>query len=718
MQRFVHSARLLSLCRCPYAHLSSSGSWFKGQVFAIEACGFTSISRGNENRKPRCNESSKAKRPLNPPARRRPRVSVWKFVKRTEAIERILQLLNAISGWDDAQTPLAISTLRVPLNRYTVSEVIRLCPCAEIALHFLQWLVKEEDFDADGYVYSSIIFRLGKAGKFEEMEEVAVVAIRDGKVSAITFTTLISAYRRANDLDGAVRTWQSMLKHNIQPSSAAYTVMIDMYGRMKMYEEAGDCYYQLVHSSVGPTIKTCSVLIYHLVEAGKQDAALDIFNNLKKVKLRPNRVTFAYLMLGYAKAGDVNSVLKLIEDFKEYGHSPYDLGESFRSTLSYLVKEGRVDDAIKAMQTGWPDASIRKIKAKIAELKRESLEDVSSSDASLQVDTDEEELEYDGVNLMVLHSRDQDGKSILNVLAFVRCLTVWSSGAEKSLDRLNVNWDCRLVSEVLARIKRVDSAWMFYKWVARKSGYRHDRYTCGKMVRMLLRARQFTCARHLLNEAENNNLKLPVKSYLNLLKHCGPANQASLATEVFQKLKVSGLVLDEAFYKSYIHTLHNCGQHWRVASACAEMKKAGFSLDKTMHSLLVTSFIRAGKLDIAKKLSKQMRAAGFCPDVDMLSYLFRVFHERGKLEKAEKVFKGMQQCGMKPAFHICEAMTQILSTLGRIEEADMLKGEIQTSCSRGARVKIHRREWLLYYHSVFVNSFKDDSKVEVMMAAG
>ncbi|MCO5591574.1 hypothetical protein L7F22_045561 [Adiantum nelumboides] len=125
-----------------------------------------------------------------------------------------------------------------------------------------------------------------------------------------------------------------MLKHGIQPSPSAFTIMIDVYGKMKMYEEAAGIYYcQLVHSSVGPTIKTCTVLINHLVEAGKQDAALNILKNLTKVKLRPNWVTYAYLIMGYAKAGNMNGVLKLIEDFKEYGHSPYDSGESFRSTL-------------------------------------------------------------------------------------------------------------------------------------------------------------------------------------------------------------------------------------------------------------------------------------------------------------------------------------------------------------------------------------------------
>ncbi|MCO5595963.1 hypothetical protein L7F22_050015 [Adiantum nelumboides] len=532
------------------------------------------------------------------------------------------------------------------------------------------------DVEADSYVNSSLIFRLGKASKFEEMEEVAAFAIKIGKASAVTFTSLMSAYRRVNNLEGAVQTWQSMLKHGIQPSPSAFTVMIDVYGRMKMYEEAAGVYYQLVHLSVGPTIKTCSVLINHLVEAEKQDAALDTFKNLTKVKLRPNRVTYAYLIMGYAKAGNMNGVLKLIEDFKEYGHSPYDLGESFRSTLSYLVK-------------------------------REPLEEVSSPDMSLQADSDEEDKDNDDVdeeNLILLHSRDHDKKSIMSVLAFIGCLTVWTSATGKALDRVEVQWDCHLVSDVLHRVKQVDSAWKFHRWVAKKPGYCHDRYTCGKMLRLLLRRQQFTRARHLLREAKENNMNIPIK-YLNFLKHCGLGKQANFAIEVFEKLKVSGLDLDESFYKSYLHTLHKCGQHWRAASVCAEMRKAGFSLDKTMYSLLITGFIRAGKLNIAKQLSEQMRAAGFCPDVLMLSYLFRVFHERGKLKKAKRVFKGMQQCGMRLSFHIYESMTQILSSMGRQDEADMLKGECEALISRGSRNKTDRQEWLLYYHSELMARF-------------
>ncbi|MCO5601756.1 hypothetical protein L7F22_055881 [Adiantum nelumboides] len=377
------------------------------------------------------------------------------------------------------------------------------------------------------------------------MEEVAAFAIRIGKTSTVTFTSLMSAYRRVNNLEGAVQTWQSMLKHGIQPSPSAFTIMIDVYGRMKMYEEAAD-------------------------------AALNIFKNVTKVKLRPNRVTHVYLIMGYAKAGNLNGVLKLIEDFKEYGHSPYDLGESFRSTLSYLVKEGRVDDAIKVMKTGWPGASITEIQAKIAEFRRKPLEEVSSPDMSLQADSDEEDKDNNDVdekNLILLHSRDHNKKSILNVLAFIRCLTIWTSTTGKALDRVEVRWNCHLVSDVLHRVKQVDFAWKFYLWVAKKPGYCHDRYTCGKMLRLLLRRQQFTHARHLLRETEENNMNLPIKSYLNFLKHCGLGKQANFAIEVFEKLKVSGLDLDETaipeelaneleWFSSFVEDLYRGADQW------------------------------------------------------------------------------------------------------------------------------------------------------------
>eukprot|EP00250_Pteridium_aquilinum_P000989 c11167_g1_i1 orf=188-2356(+) len=722
MLRFASNRRLLSVCWClhlSHSEIRPSKILCTELCVAIEACGFASSAFCDSGKNMR-------RRPL--PSRTFSRLPMVSFFKRTEGTNKILQLFDTMAVWDDAQTPLVLFGLGVPFNSYIVSEVIRRCAHVDIALRFFKWLKNRGDFNPDTHVYNALIYRLGKVGNLKEMDAIGSLAIREGKATVVNFNTLIAGFRLAKDIDGATRTWRNMRELGFKPCTATYTVMIDLYASMKMYNEAGEFYFQMLKANIRPSIRTCTTLIQHLVDAGKLDAAMDIFDNLLKVKLRPNRVTYACIMMGHAKVGDMNAVCKLIGELKDFGHSPRKLGESFTLVLKYLVNEGRLEDAEVAMEAGWPDASIEEIKEKIAEFQGESAGNASCGAnmhcASMLTDemdctsNDDESGKEDDGNVYDMDVLSHDTTSTLNVPAFAKCLVLWSSSTVKALDSANVKWDCYLVSDVLNRLRKADSGWKFYQWVATQPGYHHDRYTCGKMIRLLLKSGQFVRVKELLLEAQQDGLDLSLRTYSSILKHCGLWKDANFAIEVFDMLKASSLMPDELCYKYFIHSLHRCERDWRVAYVCAEMQKAGFLLDETMYSFLITGFVRAGKQSIARRLSKQMRVAGFKPNAAMFNALIKAFVEHGRLDKAERVFKGMRQRGMMPMPEVCRMMTEVLSDLGKVEEAQELKVEIKALISQSKKAKKVRRKWFLHFHSCFINSFTDNTNVQAMTALG
>ncbi|KAH7351867.1 hypothetical protein KP509_19G017900 [Ceratopteris richardii] len=626
--------------------------------------------------------------------------------------------------WDDARTPFAISGLNIKFTSLTVCGVVQKCSHLDALIPFFHWLGRSEDFELNSHAYSALIHRLGKAGMFKEMEEVASHAVEDGKVSVSIFNALLHHYGSVKDLNGALRAWKTMIRLKVQPTAVTYTIMMDTYAKMKLYEEAGECFFQLLHSGITPTIKTYSTLIYHLIEAGNLDAAIDMFNSLPKVNLHPNRVTYAILMMGYAKAGDMNAAYKLMEDFKEFGHSPFNIGESFRSTLLYLVKEGKIEEARKLMEVGWPGISASELQDKIIQFQGELVGDGSSTNGSFQTDSNvhiinnslDKEGEWGTGNIASYQVQCHNVFSLSQMHVFVDCLGFWSPNVVNALNDANIQWDCPLVLEVLGRMKRVDSAWKFYRWVGRKQGYNHDRYTCGLMIQRLLKSQNFSRIKYLFNQAEKDNIILPKHIFKTILKQSGIKKQANFAIKVFEKLKASGFVPDEQCYKNYIHTLYNCGRHWRVASVCSEMRNAGYSLDSTMYSFLIAGFARAGKLSIAKRLAAQMRALGFKPDVLMLSSLVVVFYRCGDFKKAERVYKGMRECGMNPPLHICEIMVDILSDLGKIKEAERLSIKIEHFSGHCKIIRDSKYESFLHFHSLFVNGFRG-ARTELALAA-
>lgn len=706
MQRFTCVSRLIPLCK--YLHLEPVKRLRTGPLIAAHARRFASSASCNARPETQWRRRS----------RRFSRLPLATFFKRTEDVKKILQLFDTMGAWDDTQAPSALFKLGAPFHCYTVSEVIRRCKHPDTALHFFNWLKKRDDFQPDTYVYNALIYCLGKTGNLKEMNVVASVAIQEGKATVVNFTTLISAFRFAEDFDGAVRTWQHMRKLGFEPSPATYTVMIDLCASLRMYDEAGEFYFQMLKANLRPGIRTCSTLIHHLVEAGKLDAAVEIFDNLLQVKLRPNRVTYAYIVMGHAKAGDMNAVLKLIGEFKDYGHSPLRLGETFTLVLQYLVEEGRLQDAEKVMEAGWPDASIEKIREKVAEFQRGLMKgashhaDMLTEEMGFTVDDNQEDEDEDEDEDVGLQFSGDEAMSTLNVVAFVKCLVLWSSETVKALESANVKWNCCLVSQVLLRLRKAESGWKFYYWVAMQPGYCHDRYTCGMMIRILLRSGQFARVKQLLLEAQQDNLNLTLRTYASILKHCGLCKEASFSIEVFDMLKASGLTPDELCYKYFVHSLHNCKQYSKAAYICTEMQEAGFSLDETMYSFLITGSVRAGKPSIARRHTKEMREAGFKPSVAMFSALIDAFYERGRLDKAERVFKRMRQCGMMPTPRFCEQMAKILSHLGKDEEADKLRAEIKTLVTQSKKAKEVRRRWFLHFHSIFADSLKDKAKIE------
>mgnify|MGYP000011047859 FL=1 len=97
------------------------------------------------------------------------------FLKRTEGVKKILDLLSSFSVWNEEKIPRALNKLSVPFHPYTVSEVIRKYVNLDIALCFFNWLItSKNDFEPDNYIYNSLIYRLWKSGRLEEMQSISM----------------------------------------------------------------------------------------------------------------------------------------------------------------------------------------------------------------------------------------------------------------------------------------------------------------------------------------------------------------------------------------------------------------------------------------------------------------------------------------------------------------------------------------------------------------
>ena len=325
--------------------------------------------------------------------------SVSLFFKRTEDTRKLLNLLDE-KPWVTSEALTKTNkkpwkSLNVKLSSFVVSEVIRVCTDLDTGLELFTWwkeesesrlnlvtglnsvseskseseleseTLSEPESESDRiWVYVSVMNRLGKARRLEEMEAVAIECETEGIVSVETFTVQLCAYRDMEILDGVVKTWKRMEKFGVKPNLISYTTLLDMFAMAEMYDVAADVYLLFLWEGFFPNVKTLTVLINHMSYRGKLEAAMDVFSELAKVKVKPNELTFCALMRGYAKAEQMNKVLDLVRLFKDLGNRP-NTGV-FQGLFQFFLRENKTDNGDKVLLELWPESTAEDRKAMMA----------------------------------------------------------------------------------------------------------------------------------------------------------------------------------------------------------------------------------------------------------------------------------------------------------------------------------------------------------------
>lgn len=650
-------------------------------------------------------------KPVSHSSRRRQRSkhSLSILLLRTLDSIKLLNLLNE-KPWDE-DTPSALQSCTTKLTVSVVSEVIKMCADLDTALAFFKWWRAIDGNAPDSYVYVALMHRLGNVGRIEELEAVANECETDGMVTVATFTVQIASYKRAGNLDGALRAWKRMEKFGVKPNLLAYTTMIDAFSTMKMFHEAGNLYLLFLWERIYPNVRTLTVLIHHLAEAGKLDAAYAIFDDLLKVRVKPNAMTYASMLKGYAKVGNMEAVVNLARQLRDRGHRPHQ--DDFKSLFLYLVGEHRVHDAATVMLELWPEYSEKDFGGVIsyykAEAKKHSCEQDSTmefvSDASGASDDEDDE------------KPSTNPTSLWNCTGLIRCLTPWKPSTAAALERANVHWDGHLVSEIMKRIKRVDVGWKFFNWIEGQGGFVHDKFTYTRMIDLLLTEGNFVLVKQLLVEGQSKELDLSLDTYNKVLKFCGLKSQVDAALDVFNLLENAGLKPNLVSYHNLIHALNKCKRYWRAATVFAEMQKAGFAPSAVTYSFVVCGFAEAGHMKYAKAYYKQMRARGFEPCDRIYEAFIGGYYRAGRLDKAEQVFQQMKKDGMTPSGKVYDLMTNVFKRAGeKVELSKIQRAREALLPSRKVQAQQSFEKYLKFYR-IFVDSFAESDDVQ-MYATG
>ncbi|KAK4430942.1 Pentatricopeptide repeat-containing protein, mitochondrial [Sesamum alatum] len=228
--------------------------------------------------------------------------------------------------------------------------------------------------------YASLIYKLARARKFEDMEVVLdFLKTHDIKCGEALFAGLIRHYGKANLIDKAVevfrevgrsfncvRTVQSFNtilnvlvdsgrvceaielfeqgpKMGFKLNSVSFNIMIKMWLEKGDWEKARKVFDEMLEREVEPTVVTYNSQIGFLCKRGDVDEAKRFLEDMRRKGKRGNAVTYALLMEGLCASGNFKEAKKVMFDM-EYQRCKVQL-VNYGVLMTDLARRGLIDEA-------------------------------------------------------------------------------------------------------------------------------------------------------------------------------------------------------------------------------------------------------------------------------------------------------------------------------------------------------------------------------------
>eukprot|EP00250_Pteridium_aquilinum_P019298 c24382_g1_i2 orf=303-3173(+) len=277
-----------------------------------------------------------------------------------EVVERVCNILGQ-AGWG-VDTEVALWKLERPLTPYHVNEILKRQQEVGLASEFFQWAKKQEGFRHDVHTFTTMLGILGRARKFDAIENLLEDMVKDGcKPSVVTFNRLIHCYGRAKQMAEALQIFHHMKRVGCIPDKVTYCTLIDLHAKAGFFDVAMDMYRQMQQAGLQPDTFTYSVMINCLGKAGELSAAQNIMSEMIDKGCIPNLVTYNILIDLHAKSGKYDMALKLYNDMQETGFRPDQV--TYSIVMEVLGHAGHLEGAehvfAEMQDAGWaPDTTV------------------------------------------------------------------------------------------------------------------------------------------------------------------------------------------------------------------------------------------------------------------------------------------------------------------------------------------------------------------------
>jgi len=427
---------------------------------------------------------------------------------------------------------------------------------------------------------------------------------------------------------------------------------------------------------IPPTSSVYEVLSGGYASVGAEDKVGEVAAEMKRNRMKPTARGLSLTIKGYLKSGMIYPVMNQIVEMKKLGFHvpPYALAQFFRISC----EAGRLQEVFEAATAAGLQAP-----SEAVVLMLEHCAHKNHTDLALRIESAAREAKtpllvgaFDA--LLKLHSLSGDLRAIdlfeemkasgcsisegLCVGLLARCAeSKFLRFADLIVKHVRANATMTIalysaLMKVYAYCGMYDKACDLYDQL-REDGLEPDSMMYGCLMKFAVECGRTDLSRDLSEKAPS----LDIQNYMSLIRAAGRDNDVDRAFAVLEKLKKSGITLDNAAYNCALDVCAGAGQLDRARDLIKEMRSHS-SLDIITFNTLLKGHCNAGDLKGAKKLLIEMKEAGLQPNDVSFNCLINaaVTSRSGNFDEAWEIIDLMEKSGVKVDHYTISIMMKSL----------------------------------------------------------
>ncbi|KAH9332134.1 hypothetical protein KI387_043715 [Taxus chinensis] len=226
--------------------------------------------------------------------------------------------------------------------------------------------------------YNTIVGGFGKAGMFEEMENVLshMLESHDCKPDVWTMNSTIGAFGNRGQIEKMEKWYENFHSIGIQPDATTFNTLINSYGKHCLYEKMTSVMEKMQNFYFSWTIVTYNTVINAYGRVGEIKKMENFLNLMLSEGMKPNRITLCSLVSAYSKGGIFHKITKIVrqmENSKIVPDTPF-----FNSVLDAYQRAGNMAEMEHVFQK-MIDTGCQPDKITFATMNKAYLSEVQSS---------------------------------------------------------------------------------------------------------------------------------------------------------------------------------------------------------------------------------------------------------------------------------------------------------------------------------------------------